>query len=85
MRCPPLTSCSRRRLPKYEYLLAHRESLLSPSFFSATFIDSGRQFSKIGKVMRHIHLLEENRIPRDDEFKFRERAKALVDKWHEIL
>ncbi|KAJ6618988.1 hypothetical protein B0H10DRAFT_2217266 [Mycena sp. CBHHK59/15] len=42
-------------------------------------------FSKIGKVMRHIHLLEPHRIPRDDEFKFRDRAKALVDKWHQIL
>ncbi|KAJ6580360.1 hypothetical protein DFH09DRAFT_1145840 [Mycena vulgaris] len=42
-------------------------------------------FSKIGKVMRHIHLLEESKVPRDDEFNFRERAKALVDKWHEIL
>ncbi|KAJ7085161.1 hypothetical protein B0H15DRAFT_931873 [Mycena belliarum] len=42
-------------------------------------------FSKIGKVMRHIHLLEANKVPRDEEFKFRERAKALVDKWHQIL
>ncbi|KAJ7452213.1 hypothetical protein FB451DRAFT_696180 [Mycena latifolia] len=42
-------------------------------------------FSKIGKVMRHIHLLEPNKVPRDDEFNFRERAKALVDKWHQIL
>ncbi|KAJ7269065.1 hypothetical protein C8J57DRAFT_1509278 [Mycena rebaudengoi] len=42
-------------------------------------------FSKIGKVMRHIHLLEPHKVPRDDEFKFRDRAKALVDKWHAIL
>ncbi|KAJ7150154.1 hypothetical protein C8R43DRAFT_1006439 [Mycena crocata] len=42
-------------------------------------------FSKIGKVMRHIHLLEPHKVPRDDEFKFRDRAKALVDKWHQIL
>ncbi|KAJ6528505.1 hypothetical protein B0H19DRAFT_1385181 [Mycena capillaripes] len=42
-------------------------------------------FSKIGKVMRHIHLLEPAKVPRDDEFKFRDRAKALVDKWHGIL
>ncbi|EPQ56881.1 Tudor/PWWP/MBT [Gloeophyllum trabeum ATCC 11539] len=43
------------------------------------------QFSKIGKVMRHIHALKTEQVPRDDEFKFRERAKVLVDKWHEIL
>lgn len=42
-------------------------------------------FSKIGKVMRHIHALPLERVPRDEEFKFRDRAKALVDKWHEIL
>ncbi|KAF7343095.1 PWWP domain-containing protein [Mycena venus] len=42
-------------------------------------------FSKIGKVMRHIHLLEASKVPRDDEFHFRDRAKALVDKWHGIL
>ncbi|KAJ7082124.1 hypothetical protein C8R44DRAFT_823154 [Mycena epipterygia] len=42
-------------------------------------------FSKIGKVMRHIHLLDAHKVPRDEEFNFRERAKALVDKWHQIL
>ncbi|KAJ7691545.1 hypothetical protein B0H17DRAFT_1062897 [Mycena rosella] len=40
-------------------------------------------FSKIGKVMRHIHLLELGKVPRDDEYNFRDRAKALVDKWHD--
>jgi hypothetical protein len=43
------------------------------------------QFSKIGKVMRHIAALSPEKVPRDDEFKFRVRAKALVDKWHAIL
>jgi hypothetical protein len=33
--------------------------------------------------MRHIHLSD--KIPRDEEFNFRLRAKALVDKWHVIL
>ncbi|KAJ7907375.1 hypothetical protein B0H13DRAFT_2273696 [Mycena leptocephala] len=42
-------------------------------------------FSKIAKVMRHIHLLEPGKVPRDDEYKFRDRAKVLVDKWHGIL
>ena len=35
--------------------------------------------------MRHIHVLPDDKVPRDDEFKFRERAKVLVDKWHDIL
>lgn len=35
--------------------------------------------------MRHIHALTPDRVPRDDEFKFRERAKTLVDKWHDIV
>jgi hypothetical protein len=43
------------------------------------------QYSKIGKVMRHIHMQPSDKIPRDDEFHFRSRAKALVDKWHVIL
>ena len=35
--------------------------------------------------MRHIAVLPEEKVPRDAEFKFRDRAKALVDKWHQIL
>ena len=35
--------------------------------------------------MRHIAALDDGKIPRDDEFKFRTRAKDLVDKWHQIL
>ncbi|KAL4246596.1 hypothetical protein ABKN59_008780 [Abortiporus biennis] len=42
-------------------------------------------FSKIGKVMRHIHALNADKVPRDSEFKFRDRAKVLVDKWHELV
>lgn len=43
------------------------------------------QFSKIGKVMRHITLLTPDRVPRDAEFHFRERAKALVERWQLVL
>lgn len=43
------------------------------------------QFSKIGKVMRHIAALPQDKVPRDDDYHFRTRAKALVDKWHTIL
>ncbi|KAJ7167101.1 hypothetical protein C8R46DRAFT_1096045 [Mycena filopes] len=42
-------------------------------------------FSKIGKVMRHISLLPPADVPRDEEYRFRARAKALVDRWHTIL
>jgi hypothetical protein len=35
--------------------------------------------------MRHIAALDDGKIPGDDEFKFRIRAKNLVDKWHQIL
>lgn len=34
--------------------------------------------------MRHIHLQPQEKIPRDEEFNFRLRAKALVDKWSSI-
>ena len=35
--------------------------------------------------MRHINALPPAKVPRDSEFSFRERAKSLVDKWHEII
>lgn len=35
--------------------------------------------------MRHIAALTPEKVPRDDEFHFRTRAKSLVDKWHTIL
>ncbi|KAF6745265.1 hypothetical protein DFP72DRAFT_974406, partial [Ephemerocybe angulata] len=43
------------------------------------------QFSKIGKVMRHIAALPAGKVPRDAEFRFRERARALVERWQAIL
>ncbi|KAG6829570.1 hypothetical protein H0H92_004119 [Tricholoma furcatifolium] len=43
------------------------------------------QFSKIGKVMRHITLLDASKVPRDDEFRFKERAQALVERWQGVL
>ena len=43
------------------------------------------QYSKIGKVMRHIHRQPLDKVPRDEEFQIRSRAKALVDKWDAIL
>ncbi|KAK7447116.1 hypothetical protein VKT23_013747 [Stygiomarasmius scandens] len=42
-------------------------------------------FSKIGKVMRHITLLDPSKIPLEDQYKFRERAKKLMDQWNTIL
>lgn len=35
--------------------------------------------------MRHVAALPPEKIPRDSEFNFRTRAKALVEKWQEIL
>ncbi|KAF7973272.1 hypothetical protein HWV62_15711 [Athelia sp. TMB] len=43
------------------------------------------QFSKIGKVMRHIAALTDDKVPRNDEYNFLARAGTLVDRWHEIL
>jgi hypothetical protein len=48
-------------------------------------IFSINQFSKIGKVMRHIAALGEDKVPRNAEFNFLGRAQTLVDKWHDIL
>lgn len=35
--------------------------------------------------MRHIAALEGDKIPRDAEFKFKDRAQALVNKWHQTI
>ena len=35
--------------------------------------------------MRHIAALEEAMVPRDNEFKFRDRAQTLVNKWHSTV
>lgn len=39
--------------------------------------------SKIGKVMRHIRCKDE--IPRQEEFRFQERANLLADRWMWLL
>ncbi|KAH8823443.1 hypothetical protein DL96DRAFT_1617568 [Flagelloscypha sp. PMI_526] len=41
--------------------------------------------SKIGKVMRHIMRIEEDKIPFEEEYQFRKRADALVHIWMCIL
>jgi len=43
------------------------------------------QFSKIGKVMRHIAVLTDDKVPGDEKYSFRERAKTLIDRWHAVL
>jgi hypothetical protein len=35
--------------------------------------------------MRHIAALSPEKIPRDSEFSFKDRAKVLVDRWQEVL
>ena len=35
--------------------------------------------------MRHIAAIDDGKIPRDDDFNFRIRAKNLVCKWHPII
>jgi len=41
--------------------------------------------SKIGKVMRPIYKRPPEKVPPDDEFRLRERARALVAQWHDLL
>jgi len=43
------------------------------------------QYSKIGKVMRLITALPSKKVPRDGKFRFKARANALIDQWHQIL
>lgn len=43
------------------------------------------QFSKIGKVMRHITALSDEKVPLDNKYHFRDRAKVLVEVWQHII
>lgn len=35
--------------------------------------------------MRHIYMQTPEKIPRDDDFHFRDRANVLVEKWHALM
>lgn len=35
--------------------------------------------------MRHIAALGDEKVPRDGEFQFKDRAQALVNKWHNTI
>ena len=35
--------------------------------------------------MRHIAAQDDGKVPRDTEFKFKDRAQALVNKWHQTI
>ncbi len=35
--------------------------------------------------MRHIAALADEKVPRDSEFQFKDRAQALVNKWHNTI
>lgn len=71
-------------IEQYDKMNIHYLSVRILPFLTHSHIDI-LQYSKIGKVMRHIHMQPSDKIPRDDEFHFRSRAKALVDKWQLIL
>jgi hypothetical protein len=60
-----------------------RENALD--FFSDFISCSPLQFSKIGKVMKHVTALPDEKVPRDEEFKFRQRAAHLVEVWQGIV
>lgn len=86
-KCPISTHFSQQsrimttlRLNTSKYVLTHIFDLIS-----IRQRDFCYQFSKIGKVMRHIAVLPDDKVPRNAEFKFKDRADALVKKWQQIL
>ncbi|KIK05161.1 hypothetical protein K443DRAFT_675316 [Laccaria amethystina LaAM-08-1] len=78
------TFLSNKSLPREEEMPNLNELFKTVENYEGMTIEQ-LQFSKIGKVMRHIAVLTEDKVPRDDEFKFRLRAGALVERWHKIL
>ncbi|KAJ6607136.1 hypothetical protein B0H10DRAFT_2073218 [Mycena sp. CBHHK59/15] len=73
------TLLTMNHLPKEEYMFLVDILFTTVEAYKEMNVDY-LTFSKIGKVMYRIHLLAPHQVPRDDEFKFRERAKALVTK-----
>jgi len=43
------------------------------------------QYSKLGKVMRHIASREPNPIPKEEQYHIRKRADALLEKWQGLI
>ncbi|KAL0571764.1 hypothetical protein V5O48_010193 [Marasmius crinis-equi] len=41
-------------------------------------------YSKLVKIMRHIAVATDDKVPKDGEYRFRERSKKLVDRWYPI-
>ncbi|KAE9391024.1 hypothetical protein BT96DRAFT_925539 [Gymnopus androsaceus JB14] len=62
-----------------EDMLLMDDTFNSISAFSMT--PSLLMYSKIRKIMAFVAVLHPDNIPLDKEFKFRERAKLLVDRW----
>jgi hypothetical protein len=48
------------------------------------FLINCHQETKIGKVMRHIAHADEDKLPRNADFNFKERAAKMVDAWQAI-
>lgn len=66
-------------MPDYDNILTHVEKA-TPHLTIAIL-----QSTKIGKVMRKISTLPATSVPRDEEFKIRERAGKLVQSWQAIV
>lgn len=43
------------------------------------------QYSKLGKVMRHISSLDQNILPKDDKYNIRRRADVLLERWQVLI
>ncbi|KAF8585892.1 hypothetical protein K439DRAFT_1229109, partial [Ramaria rubella] len=45
------------------------------------------QFSKLGKVMRHIAQLDQAKfpIPKEDQYNIRKRADVLLERWQVLI
>ncbi|KXN84366.1 hypothetical protein AN958_12690 [Leucoagaricus sp. SymC.cos] len=43
------------------------------------------QYSKLAEVLRHISTLPDDKVPGNDKFMFKQRAKVLVESWKELV
>lgn len=59
----------------------------SRAIYDRRSLGSAVQYSKLGKVMRHISQLDQSVLPlaKDDKYNIRKRADVLLERWQELI
>ncbi|CAA7270282.1 unnamed protein product [Cyclocybe aegerita] len=70
------------KCPPKEYIMQEIDALFTTLEGYHGMTHEQYSCSKMNKVLRHIAALPGDKVPRDAEFRFRARSRALTEKWH---